>query len=225
MQCDPHQSRVIGVGDLGVEVALGGTGSGPTSARPAQDEPEHDRECGAGDRSGHVHPVLGEVGADEIRTTCSKYDSGTNYVPTADCPGSIPQSGTGPEITCNTATTLGTPVTACQVGDVMPTATLDTIAACHPTVTTPLADFAGVCTDGPTGVPGEVVRCARRMPSAGANRGPPARECRARWQMIRTGPSAVWRKPARIAERRRPRPPSGAVTATTTSIYPRFGRR
>ncbi len=98
----------------------------------------------------------------QVQTTCSKVDSGDVYVATSACPASVPQSGTGPAITCTTTPTLGTPASSCAAGAVDPGPFFDTTTACHPTVVQPMADYAGACTAGPTGTPGEIVACNLR---------------------------------------------------------------
>ena len=99
-------------------------------------------------------------GSTQVKTVCSKTDV-TNYVPTSACPASVAQSGTGPEIICNTVTTTADPVASCSVGvGIAPF--FDTTTACTPVVTSPMADYAGACTPGPTATPGESVRCGLR---------------------------------------------------------------
>ncbi|MGZ8259043.1 MAG: hypothetical protein ACXWUL_00660, partial [Caldimonas sp.] len=100
-----------------------------------------------------------EVGT-EIKTTCSKTDT-TVYVPTATCTN-VAQVGTGPAITCTTTPTLGTPSVACSAGAVDPGPFFDTTTACNTTTTTPMSDYAGLCTPGPTGPPGESATCGLR---------------------------------------------------------------
>ncbi len=102
------------------------------------------------------------VDGSQISTTCSKVDSGDVFVATASCPVSIPQSGTGPDTICTTTPTLGTPAATCASGAVDAVSPFDTTTACHPTITSAMADYAGACTAGPTGTPGESVRCNLR---------------------------------------------------------------
>ena len=98
----------------------------------------------------------------QVKTTCSKTDTGDVYVPTSLCPASVAQTGTGPEITCTTTPSSGTAVASCVNGAVDPGPFFDTTTACNTTVTSPMADYAGVCTAGPTGTPGETVSCNLR---------------------------------------------------------------
>ncbi|HEY2558537.1 MAG TPA: PilC/PilY family type IV pilus protein [Caldimonas sp.] len=98
----------------------------------------------------------------QVQTTCSKTDTGDVYVPTSACPASIPQSGTGPDLICTTTPILGTAVSSCAMGAVDPGPFFDTTTACNTTVTSPMADYSGVCTPGPTATPGEVVTCNLR---------------------------------------------------------------
>jgi len=100
-------------------------------------------------------------GATQVTTTCTKSDSGDVYVPTASCTP-VTQTGSGPEVTCNTTVTAGTPSASCTAGAVDPGPFFDTTTACNSTVTQPMADYAGVCTAGPTGTPGETVTCNQR---------------------------------------------------------------
>src|SRR5262249_46037947 len=100
-------------------------------------------------------------GATQVTTTCTKSDSGDVYVPTAACTP-VAQTGSGPEVTCNTTVTSGTPVTSCTSGAVDPAPYFDTTTACTSAVTQPMADYAGICTPGPTGTPGETVTCNQR---------------------------------------------------------------
>ncbi|MDQ6639121.1 MAG: PilC/PilY family type IV pilus protein [Pseudomonadota bacterium] len=99
--------------------------------------------------------------ADEVTRVCSKTDT-PEFVRTSLCPADIPQSGTGPAIYCSTTPTFGTSATSCAVGDVDSVSPFDTTTDCHPVVTSAMADYAGVCTDGATGTPGETARCSRR---------------------------------------------------------------
>jgi Tfp pilus tip-associated adhesin PilY1 len=97
-----------------------------------------------------------------VTTTCAVSDT-TEYVPTATCANQT-QSGTGPEVICTTTTTLGTPATTCSAGAVDGAPYYDTTipgTGCHNTVTSPMADYAGVCTPGPTATLGEIVACGR----------------------------------------------------------------
>jgi Tfp pilus tip-associated adhesin PilY1 len=100
-------------------------------------------------------------GATQISTTCTKSDSGDVYVPTASCTP-VTQTGTGPDVSCNTTVTTGTPVTSCAVNAIDPAPYFDTTTACNTTVTQPMADYAGICTAGPDGTPGETVACNQR---------------------------------------------------------------
>ena len=97
----------------------------------------------------------------QVQTTCSKTDSGEVYVATASCTP-VAQTGTGPAVTCTTTPTLGTPAWTCTAGSVDAGPYFDTTTACHPTITVPMADYAGVCTAGPTVTPGEIIACNLR---------------------------------------------------------------
>ena len=98
---------------------------------------------------------------DQVKTTCTVSDV-TVFVPTASCPASIAQSGTGAEIICTTTPTLGTPSAACVAGAVQAVSPFDTTTACNPVVTSAMADYAGTCVAGPTATPGESLRCNLR---------------------------------------------------------------
>ena len=100
-------------------------------------------------------------GVTQVQTTCSKTDSGEVYVATASCTP-VAQTGTGPAVTCTTTPTSGTPAWTCTAGSVDPGPYFDTTTACHPTITVPMADYAGVCTAGPTATPGEIIDCNLR---------------------------------------------------------------
>jgi type IV pilus assembly protein PilY1 len=64
-------------------------------------------------------------------------------------------------VICTTTTTLADPSATCSVG-VAPASPFDTTTACYPVVTTAMADYGAACVAGPTGVPGESVRCNLR---------------------------------------------------------------
>ncbi|HSC63021.1 MAG TPA: PilC/PilY family type IV pilus protein [Caldimonas sp.] len=96
----------------------------------------------------------------QVKTTCTVSDV-TIAVPTASCPVNIPQVGTAAEVICSTTTTLGEAAATCSVG-VAATTPFDTTTACYPVVTSPMADYGAACVAGPTGVPGESVRCNLR---------------------------------------------------------------
>ena len=98
--------------------------------------------------------------ANQVTTTCAISDT-TAFVPTASCLNVV-QAGSGPEITCSTVTTLDEPVASCASGAVQPASPFDTTIACHTTVMSPMADFAGTCVAGPGVNPGEAVTCNLR---------------------------------------------------------------
>ena len=107
--------------------------------------------------------VVNGVGPNEVRTTCRRVTDGPNPVPTWTCPGTgVPQSGTGPAITCSTTETIGELVSSCTQGSVDPYPPYDTTTRCERTPTLSMRDYAGVCVDGPTGTPGELITCGTR---------------------------------------------------------------
>jgi len=106
--------------------------------------------------------VVDAVGANEVRTTCRKVTTGPVPVPTSYCPADVPQSGTGPAITCSTTPTYGEPVTSCTEASVDVNPPYDTTTRCVRTPSVAMSDYAGICVEGPTGNPGEVITCGSR---------------------------------------------------------------
>ncbi|HTJ04854.1 MAG TPA: PilC/PilY family type IV pilus protein [Caldimonas sp.] len=102
-------------------------------------------------------------GPTQVKTTCVKNDTGALYVPTSACPASIAQTGTGPETICTTTLASAQPALTCAVNAVDPGPFFDTTTACNTSVTQPMADYAGICTAGPTGTPGETATCGERF--------------------------------------------------------------
>ena len=92
----------------------------------------------------------------QVTTTCSVSDV-TDFVPTASCTD-VTQVGNGPAISCSTVTTLAE-AGNCTPGAVQATSPFDTTIACHNTVTSPMADYAGTCVAGPGTGAGETITC------------------------------------------------------------------
>jgi len=107
--------------------------------------------------------VVDAVGPNEVRTTCRKSTVGPVQVATWQCPASVAQTGTGPDITCDTHTNSNEFVTSCTENAVNPFPPYETTTRCDRTPIETMRDYPGECIEGPGTNPGEVITCGRRL--------------------------------------------------------------